>query len=77
MPPTNMTKTTRWLPFRVHAQDGDALFQAFPEENRLYETAFPVGGDSDSELRWFTPATEVDLRGQAPLYMTETLHIPD
>ena len=47
MPPTNMTKTTRWWLYRVHVQDGDALFQAIAEEKRLYETAFPVGSDSD------------------------------
>jgi hypothetical protein len=77
MPPTNMTKTTRWLPYRFHTQDGNALIQAIPEKKRLSETAFPVGSDSDNELRWFTPVTEVDLCGQATLYMTGTLRIPD
>ena len=71
MPPTNMMKTTRWLPYRVHTPDGNALFQAIAGKNRPSETALPVGSGSEYELRWFSPATEVDLCGQA------TLHIPD
>lgn len=48
-----------WLP--------DALLQSIASENNLSETAFfrPVG--EDFELRWFTPALEVDLCGHATL----------
>jgi PhzF family phenazine biosynthesis protein len=49
-----------WLP--------DAVMQSIAAENALSETAFFVaraGGDFD--LRWFTPAVEVDLCGHATL----------
>ncbi len=45
----------------------DALLLAIAHENRLSETAFLVGRDNEYELRWFTPATEVDLCGHATL----------
>ena len=48
----------------------DALMQAIAAENNLSETAFTVatgGGDSDFELRWFTPTSEVDLCGHATI----------
>ena len=77
MPPTNITKTTRWLLYRFQTQDGNGLFQTISGENWLSETAFLVGSGSNCELRWFTPATKVDLCGQATLFMTGTLHIPD
>ena len=59
-----------WLP--------DELLQRLAEENRLSETAFytsalppeagPPPGDGPAfRLRWFTPATEVDLCGHATL----------
>jgi PhzF family phenazine biosynthesis protein len=48
-----------WLP--------DALLQAIALENNLSETAFLVGGDGQYDLRWFTPAVEVDLCGHATL----------
>ena len=52
-----------WLPV--------ATMQAIAAENNLSETAFfvargPLGGD-DYDLRWFTPAIEVDLCGHATL----------
>jgi len=50
-----------------------AWMQSVAEEMNLSETAFPVprsGGDYD--LRWFTPAVEVDLCGHATL---ATAHI--
>jgi len=49
--------------------DDDQL-QAIAEENNLSETAFIIpdaSGDSDFELRWFTPAAEVVLCGHATL----------
>ncbi len=53
----------KWLP--------DETMQAIAAENNLSETAFLIAGGSDSgadfELRWFTPAIEVDLCGHATL----------
>jgi PhzF family phenazine biosynthesis protein len=48
-----------WLP--------DDVMQAISAENNLSETAFFVPGDGGWWLRWFTPATEVDLCGHATL----------
>jgi PhzF family phenazine biosynthesis protein len=49
-----------WLP--------DATMQAIAAENNLSETAFFVRrADGDFDLRWFTPALEVDLCGHATL----------
>lgn len=48
-----------WLP--------DELMQAIAAENNLAETAFLVKEPRGWHLRWFTPATEVDLCGHATL----------
>ena len=49
-----------WLP--------DDVMQQAASENNLSETAFFVRtGDAAYELRWFTPAAEVDLCGHATL----------
>lgn len=48
-----------WLP--------DATLQSLAAENNLSETAFFVGRGGSYELRWFTPAIEVDLCGHATL----------
>jgi predicted PhzF superfamily epimerase YddE/YHI9 len=48
-----------WLP--------DATLQAIAAENNLSETAYFVGSRGDYEIRWFTPASEVDLCGHATL----------
>lgn len=66
---------------------GVLLLDAFPGDSRLQdvareinhaETAFahplPEGGDADWALRWFTPATEVDLCGHATLATVHVLH---
>jgi PhzF family phenazine biosynthesis protein len=45
----------------------DALLQAIASENNLAETAFLVREGDDYHLRWFTPTTEVPLRGHATL----------
>lgn len=48
----------------------DALMQAIAQENNLSETAFTVPSaseDADVDLRWFTPAAEVELCGHATL----------
>jgi PhzF family phenazine biosynthesis protein len=49
----------RWLP--------DELLQQIAEENNHSETAFVVPLSDDYDLRWFTPAQEVDLCGHATL----------
>ncbi|MEV3861312.1 PhzF family phenazine biosynthesis protein [Streptomyces sp. NPDC050095] len=66
---------------------GVLLLDAFPEDDWLQsvaaevnhaETAFahplPAGGDADWALRWFTPATEVDMCGHATLATAHVLH---
>ncbi len=60
--PAAVMPLERWL--------DDALMQAIAAENNLSETAFTVpsaGDDADYDLRWFTPAAEVDLCGHATL----------
>jgi len=60
--PAAVMPLERWL--------DDALMQAIAIENNLSETAFTVPSDSDGadfDLRWFTPAAEVDLCGHATL----------
>lgn len=46
--------------------DSDAM-QAIAAENNLSETAFFVARDDGYDLRWFTPALEVELCGHATL----------
>jgi len=61
-----------WLP--------DSLMQSIALENNLSETAFVIPRDSVSELRWFTPTTEVDLCGHATLaagYILFSYRFPD
>jgi PhzF family phenazine biosynthesis protein len=48
----------------------DQLMQKIAAENNLSETAFTVPSERDNadyELRWFTPAAEVDLCGHATI----------
>jgi len=45
----------------------DHVMQAIAMENNLSETAFIVGSNGAYNLRWFTPAVEVDLCGHATL----------
>ncbi len=45
----------------------DATLQRIAAENNLSETAFLVRSGDGYELRWFTPALEVDLCGHATL----------
>ena len=48
----------------------DMTMQAIAAENNLSETAFTVPSerdDADYDLRWFTPAVEVNLCGHATL----------
>ena len=51
----------------------DATLQAIAMENNLSETAYLVPRGNDYELRWFTPATEVELCGHATLASAHTL----
>ncbi len=58
--PAAVCPLERWLP--------DATMQAIAAENNLSETAFFVPrADGAFDLRWFTPAAEVDLCGHATL----------
>lgn len=56
----------------------DSWLQQVATEVNLSETAFahplPAGGDADWALRWFTPATEVDMCGHATLATAHVLH---
>lgn len=45
----------------------DKLMQNIAAENNLAETAFAVKSNDKFEIRWFTPAVEVDLCGHATL----------
>ena len=45
----------------------DATLQSIAAENNLSETAFVVPRGGEFELRWFSPAMEVDLCGHATL----------
>jgi len=57
--PAAVCPLAEWLP--------DATLQAIAAENNLSETAFFVGRAGEYALRWFTPASEVDLCGHATL----------
>jgi PhzF family phenazine biosynthesis protein len=60
--PAAVMPLERWLE--------DGLMQAVAAENNLSETAFAVASereDADYDLRWFTPAAEVELCGHATL----------
>ena len=54
----------------LEAWPDDAVLQAIGEENNFAETAFylpDASGQSDYELRWFTPTIEIALCGHATL----------
>ena len=57
--PAAVCPLDKWLP--------DELMQSIAMENNLSETAFFVPEDGGYSIRWFTPATEVDLCGHATL----------
>ena len=57
--PAAVCPLAAWLP--------DDVMQKIAAENNLSETAFLVGGDGRYQIRWMTPATEVDLCGHATL----------
>lgn len=62
--PAGVCPLERWIP--------DATMQSIAAENNQAETAFfvpraPAGRDTDYDLRWFSPETEIDLCGHATL----------
>ncbi len=57
--PAAVVPLDEWLP--------DTTLQSIAAENNLSETAFFVPQGDHYLLRWFTPATEVDLCGHATL----------
>jgi PhzF family phenazine biosynthesis protein len=63
--PAAVCPLARWL--------DDDLLQAIAEENNLSETAFFMPSDNGFRLRWFTPASEVDLCGHATLATAHVL----
>lgn len=63
--PAAVCPLKEWLP--------DALMQKIAMENNLSETAFFVKNGNEYEIRWFTPATEVDLCGHATLATAHVL----
>lgn len=66
--PAAVVPLESWLP--------DDLLLAIAAENNLSETAFFLprrGGEADFDLRWFTPAAEVDLCGHATLASAHVL----
>ena len=66
--PAAVMPLDRWL--------DDLLMQRIALENNLSETAFLVPSerdDADYDLRWFTPATEVELCGHATIASAHVL----
>lgn len=59
----------------LESYPSDAWLQHVATEMNLSETAFvvPTGETNHFQLRWFTPATEVDLCGHATLAAAHTL----
>jgi PhzF family phenazine biosynthesis protein len=57
--PAGVCPLDHWLP--------DETMQSIAMENNLAETAFFVKEQDHYQLRWFTPATEVELCGHATL----------
>jgi predicted PhzF superfamily epimerase YddE/YHI9 len=57
--PAGVCLLERWPP--------DVVMQAIATENNFSETAFLVPRGADFDLRWFTPAVEIDLAGHPTL----------
>ena len=57
--PAAVVPLKEWLP--------DEVMQNIAIENNLSETAFFIPDSDNFHLRWFTPATEVNLCGHATL----------
>ena len=63
--PAGVCPLERWLP--------DSVLQGIAANNNLAETAFTVPRGIDFDLRWFTPAVEMDLCGHATLAAASVL----
>jgi PhzF family phenazine biosynthesis protein len=59
----------------MEAWPPDAILQQIAFENNLSETAFVVARGDQFDLRWFTPAVEVDLCGHATLAAAHVLFV--
>ena len=57
--PAAVCPLERWI--------SDELMQQIAEENNLSETVFFVPNGIQFDIRWFTPASEIDLCGHATL----------
>jgi len=57
--PAAVCPLDEWLP--------DEIMQSIAKENNLSETAFFMSKGNGFHIRWFTPASEVDLCGHATL----------
>jgi PhzF family phenazine biosynthesis protein len=64
--PAAVVPLDRWL--------SDDLLQKIAAENNLAETAFYVRSGEGYDLRWFTPALEIDLCGHATLAAAHVLY---
>ncbi len=63
--PAAVVPLKNWLP--------DAVMQNIALENNLSETAFFISTQKGFHIRWFTPATEVNLCGHATLASAHVL----
>ena len=63
--PAAVIPLNKWIP--------DDLMQSVAMENNLSETAFFVKEGDIYHIRWFTPASEVDLCGHATLASAHVL----
>lgn len=64
--PAAVCPLEKWLP--------DETLQKIAMENNLAETAYYVKKGTTYEIRWFTPAVEVDLCGHATLATASVLY---
>src|SRR5690349_7231413 len=64
--PAAVCPLNEWLP--------DDVMQNIAMENNLAETAFFVKRNDQYDIRWFTPAVEVDLCGHATLASAAVLY---
>lgn len=64
--PAAVCPLDEWLP--------SSIMQLIALENNLSETAFFVQEGQDYRIRWFTPASEVDLCGHATLASAHVLY---
>jgi PhzF family phenazine biosynthesis protein len=64
--PAAVCPLNTWLP--------DDMMQKIAMENNLAETAFFVKNNEQFDIRWFTPAVEVDLCGHATLASAAVLY---